>query len=94
MPRKRAFFSSIIKYCILYGKAYRTENFEAIACRKLPGDIKFGFWRMFRSGMLKLYKVLGKERFNHLMEISKTMESSSKKHMGNQKYLYFLFLYH
>ena len=89
---KACFFSSIIKYCIRYGKAYRTANFEAVACRKLPGDTRFTLWRMFRSGMLKLPSVLGKEKFSQFLSVTQKLDDLVARQMGSRKYLYCLTL--
>jgi GNAT superfamily N-acetyltransferase len=86
--RKQVFFSSIINYCRLYGKAYRTQGFEAIACRRMPGDTKFTFWRMLRSGMLKLRGGLGKDKFNILMTISERMDALAKENLSGKEYVY------
>ena len=92
IPRKHAFFSSIIKYCIRYGKAYRTANFESVACRKLPGDTRFTLWRMFRSGMLKLPAVLGKEKFSQFLCVSEKLDELVARQMAGRNYLYCLTL--
>jgi hypothetical protein len=45
-------FKSWIKYTLLYGEAYRTENFGSVALIKLPGITDFSLWGLFRSGMI------------------------------------------
>ncbi len=77
-----------VKYCILYGKAYRTQNFEAIALRKIPGDTHLTFWRMLRSGMLSTPGILGKQAFKRLLQLDDLVVKERKKHMGDQQYWY------
>lgn len=81
-------FETWVKYAVLYGKALRTENFEAIALRKKPGDIEFSFWRGFRSGMLKTPKILGKEAFDKLMWMDKVLVEEKKKNMADRSFWY------
>lgn len=77
-----------VKYCMLYGKALRTENFESIALRKRPGDVKFSFWRGFRSGMLSTPKLLGKEGFERLMAFDEMANKAKQQHYGSKQYWY------
>ncbi|MCL9683909.1 GNAT family N-acetyltransferase [Legionella maioricensis] len=81
-------FHTWVKYCVLYGKAFRTQNFEAIALRKIPGDTHLTFWRMFRSGMLSTPGILGKQAFNRLMQLDDLTMKERKKNMGSQQYWY------
>ena len=70
-----------VKYCVLYGKAFRTNNFEAIALRRKPGDTHFSFWRMLRSGMVTTPSVLGKAAFKRLMQFDE-LATQMKKEQG------------
>lgn len=81
-------FETWVKYTVLYGKAFRTENFESIALRKKPGDLKLSFWRVLRSGMIKTPKILGKEAFNRLMWMDNALVEQKKKNMGDRPYWY------
>jgi len=85
---RRVFFSAVINYCRLYGRAYRTENFESVGCRLLPAETQLNFWRMLRSGMLKIRGCLGKDRFNNLMKISDEQNVIVKKYLADTEYLY------
>ncbi len=86
--RGSAIFRTWVKYCMLYGKAFKTENLEAVALRKKPGDEKLTFWRLLRSGMLSTPSILGKEAFNRLMEFDSLMFQERKKNMGERLYWY------
>lgn len=77
-----------VKYCVLYGKAIRTNNFEAVAIFRKPGDTKLSFWRMFRAGMLKAPNLLGKEGFKRLMHFEETLTQAKAKNLGNRRYWY------
>lgn len=77
-------FKTWIKYCVLYGKAFRTNHFEAVALRKKPGDNKFTFWRMWRSGMLKAPALLGKAAFKRLMQFDE-LTAQMKEKLGTRQ---------
>ncbi|MBA3535353.1 MAG: hypothetical protein H0T84_01900, partial [Tatlockia sp.] len=62
-------FKTWVKYCVLYGLALRTENFESVGLRKKPGDLNLGFWRVIRSGMYKNPRILGEAGFKRLMDL-------------------------
>jgi hypothetical protein len=81
-------FSTWINYCIRYGKAFRTESFESVALRKVPGDTKLSLWRMLRSGLLKTGKLLGKEGMKRLILMDKILSEEQKKNMNGRPYWY------
>lgn len=84
--KAHALFETWIKYCVLYGVALRTENFESIALRRKPGDIRLSFWRILRSGMTQLPKILGKDGMKRLNHLGKACDKAKKRTMGNQKF--------
>jgi len=77
-----------VKYCVYYGLAYRTEKFESIALRKLPGDIHTSWWRILRSGMFRMPGYMGKESFKRLMYFDKLSEEYKEKLMKERPFLY------
>jgi len=81
-------YKTWVKYAVLYGKAIRTNQFEAVALRKKPGDLKEGSWRLFRSGMLKTPSIMGQESFDRLMEFHHLVTEERKKQMGNKLFWY------
>ncbi|ODN41770.1 hypothetical protein [Piscirickettsia litoralis] len=88
LQKSQKFYKLCIQYCIHYGYALRTENFEAVALRKKPGDISFSFWRMMRSGMMKAPGVLGKPAFDRLMAYDKLSKRVRSKELPDRPYLY------
>ena len=84
----QAILETWVRYCVLYGYAFRTEDFEAIALRKKPYDTKFSLWRGFRSGMLKSRQLLGKHGFDRLMVLDNALKQAAKKNMPDNPYLY------
>lgn len=83
-----AIFETWIKYAILYGKAFKTNHFESVAIRRKPGDVKFTLWRVFRSGILKTSKILGKESFERLMSFDDLATKEKQKNLGNRLFWY------
>lgn len=81
-------FNTWVKYCMLYGKAFRTNNFESVALRRKPGDDKFTFWRMLRAGMLKAPSLLGKPAFKRLMQLDELASQMKEKLGANQLFWY------
>jgi ribosomal protein S18 acetylase RimI-like enzyme len=80
----KALFKTWLQYGIRYGVALRTEQYEAIAIRRKPGDTKFGFWRMLRSGMLKTPKLLSKEGMKRLEILGRFCSQAVTEYMPNQ----------
>lgn len=83
-----ACFKTWVKYCVLYGKAFRTENFESIALRKCPYDAKLTFWHMLRAGMLKTPNILGKQAFKRLMLFDEASTKARQSNLGKQTFWY------
>jgi GNAT superfamily N-acetyltransferase len=81
-------FKTWIKYCVLYGLALRTDNFESVGLRKKPGDLKLSFWRILRSGMYKNPKILGESGFKRLMDFDDLTSQARKNLMAKQSYWY------
>jgi GNAT superfamily N-acetyltransferase len=81
-------FETWVKYCVLYGKGIKTNDFKSIALRKKPGDLKLPIWRLFRSGMFKTPSILGKEAFKRLIEFDKLSSLEKQKNMGKQLFWY------
>lgn len=77
-----------VRYCVYYGLAYRTEQFESVSLRKLPGDVKSSLWKMFRAGMLKTPRIMGKEAFHRLMYFDDLSIRYKKKLMAKRLFLY------
>jgi Acetyltransferase (GNAT) family len=77
-----------VSYCVRYGLALRSANFECVALRKLKGDVKNSLWRLFRAGMLKTPKLMGNNAFSRLMAFETLSNQFKHKHMANKPFLY------
>lgn len=67
-----------VKFCVRYGLALRTKGFEScMVCRK-PGDLSFTFWRMFRAGMFKTPRILGKQAMQRMDDLGKICAQAKK----------------
>lgn len=80
--------SKMIKYAVLYGIAIRTQNFEAVAIRKIPGDHKESWWRLFRSGMIKIPGIIGKHGFERLMQFEDASNQIKHSVLRKSDYVY------
>jgi len=64
------YFRVRIKYGIIYGEVYATsENFEGVAVWISPKYTDMTTWRMFRIGGMKLFRKVGKQITEKMMEI-------------------------
>jgi hypothetical protein len=81
-------FETWVNYTVRYGIALRTENFESIALRLKPGQSKLTLWKMFRSGMFKTPKIIGKHGLGRLESLSKALEKARNTNMKKQLFLY------
>ena len=46
-----AMFASFVRWTMLYGKAWTTNDLSAVALRRPPGARNIGFWNALRSGL-------------------------------------------
>jgi GNAT superfamily N-acetyltransferase len=44
-------FASLVRWTMLYGKAWTTSDLNAVALRQPPGTRSIGFWSAMRSGL-------------------------------------------
>lgn len=81
-------FQGWVTYAIRYGLALRTPDFESVAIRRKPDDLKFSIWKIFRSGMFKTPSLLGKVGTKRLEVLVNLSEQAKKEKMANQKFWY------
>lgn len=79
---------SWIKWCILYGIAIATPDFEAVAIAKKPGIHNFSLWSVIRSGMWRAPSLLGANIHNRIMTIDKLINAEQLKNMGSDQFWY------
>lgn len=80
--------STWIRWCINYGKAWATPEFEAVALRRLPGHYHMSMWSLLRAGMLATPIKLGWASFRRLDQVVRLMEEEHKAILGKQLYWY------
>lgn len=80
--------STWVKYCVLYGLAYRTEQFESVALRKMPGDLTTSLWKTFRSGMIRSPRLMSKEAFDRMIAFDKLSQKVKQQTMQDKPFIY------
>ncbi len=83
-----ALITSWIRYAKIYGLAITTPECEAVGLRKLPGDLSYSYWRLFRSGMIKTPQLVNKELFQRFSDVEDYLVKQKNKLMGNTPFLY------
>lgn len=83
-------FHCCVKYAVLYGYAWRTENFEGVALRKKPGDTKDSIWRLLRSGLIFMPHYLGATSFKRLTLFETTVGSRKAEQGGEFLYCWMI----
>lgn len=82
-----------VKYSVLYGKAFRTENFESIVLYRKPRSITHpynsSYWRKFRSGVLNIQKTLPEDMIKRFKLFGEISRNERNKNMGDQLFWYF-----
>lgn len=76
---------SCVKYCMKYGKAWKTTNLETVLLVK-NSDIQDTLWRNFRSGMLKMFFMVNKTSQKRLLWFNERVAEERKKIMSDKKY--------
>lgn len=77
-----------VRHTSLYGLGFVTQHAAAAVLFKKPGKLKFNFWQVIRSGMLKTPKLLGKDGMNRLMTMDKQWDEKRLALMGKRPHLY------
>ena len=77
-----------IKYCIRYGVALKTSNFEVILLARKPDDVGRKYFHHIHSGILKMLFLANKNTLKRLIRLNKRVLDERKRIMGNQKHWY------
>jgi ribosomal protein S18 acetylase RimI-like enzyme len=76
----RSLYTSVLRYCVLFGETNTTLDLEGATCW-LPPDRPFPtFWRMVRSGMFGIIPGFGWTGFQRLQAMDKVAEAEHHKH--------------
>jgi ribosomal protein S18 acetylase RimI-like enzyme len=73
-------YGGIIRYALLYGKAYTTSNVDGAACWLPPEQSSPTLLRMLKAGMLKVPFLLGWKSYQRLNEFEAQAEILHKRH--------------
>lgn len=60
-------FEPWVRFCFLYGKAYRTENFATVGILRTPRHAEIGLWGLISSGMILNIWYLGWKGWKRLL---------------------------
>jgi ribosomal protein S18 acetylase RimI-like enzyme len=77
-------FASFVRWTMLYGKAWVTNDLNAVALRQPPGTRSMGFWNTLRSGLASSFLRMDgatRRRFSHTVPI---VVETHKRTMGDQ----------
>jgi GNAT superfamily N-acetyltransferase len=76
----RSLYTSVLRYCLLFGESYTTLDLEGAAAWLAPDRPFPTFWRMMRSGMLGVIPGFGWTGFQRLQAMDKVAEAEHHKH--------------
>jgi ribosomal protein S18 acetylase RimI-like enzyme len=82
-------FASFISWTMLYGKAWTTNDLNAVALRRPPGTRSIGFWNALRSGLVLTFlrmDIATRRRFGRAVPI---VEETHKRIMGDQPHWHY-----
>jgi GNAT superfamily N-acetyltransferase len=77
-------FANFVRWTMLYGKAWTTNDLNAVALRRPPGTRSIGFWNALRSGLVLTFlrmDIATRRRFGRATPI---VEETHKAIMGDQ----------
>jgi GNAT superfamily N-acetyltransferase len=77
-------FASFVRWTMLYGKAWTTNDLNAVALRQPPGTRSIGFWNAVRSGLASTFLQMDgatRRRFNRTTPI---VAETHKRIMGDR----------
>ncbi|GEM_PF-830328 len=81
-------FSTWVRYCLLYGVVYRTEDFSSVAILKKPGFTEFTLWGIIRSGMIFNIWSLGIGGWLRLLQYDTLSSENAQSNMASKDYWY------
>jgi ribosomal protein S18 acetylase RimI-like enzyme len=82
-------FATWVRWTVLYGKGWITEDGSAIALMRSPGKANMSLWSMINAGMLPTPIKLGFSAFKRFyFEIVAMLDKKHALIMGNEPHLY------
>jgi GNAT superfamily N-acetyltransferase len=77
-------FASFVRWTMLYGKAWTTNDLNAVALRRPPGTRSMGFWNTFRSGLAFTFLRMDHVTRRRFGRAAPIVEETHKSIMGDQ----------
>ena len=77
-------FASFVRWTMLYGKAWTTNDLSAVALRRPPGTRSIGFWNALRSGLASTFLRMDTATRRRFGRAAPIVEKTHKSIMGDQ----------
>jgi GNAT superfamily N-acetyltransferase len=77
-------FASFVRWTMLYGKAWTTNDLTAVALRQPPGTRSIGFWNALRSGLAFTFLRMDKATRRRFGRTAPIVAETHKTVMGDQ----------
>jgi len=77
-------FASFVRWAMLYGKAWTTNDLTAVALRQPPGTRSIGFWNALRSGLAFTFLRMDKATRRRFGRTAPIVAETHKTVMGDQ----------
>jgi GNAT superfamily N-acetyltransferase len=77
-------FAGFVRWTMLYGKAWTTNDLNAVALRRPPGTRSIGFWNALRSGLAFTFMRMDSATTQRFRRAAPMVEETHKRIMGNQ----------
>jgi GNAT superfamily N-acetyltransferase len=77
-------FSSFVRWTMLYGNAWATNDLNAVALRQPPGTRSIGFWNALRSGLAFTFLRMDNATRRRFGRATPIVAETHKKIMGDQ----------
>jgi GNAT superfamily N-acetyltransferase len=79
-------FASFVRWTMLYGNAWTTNDLNAVALRRPPGTRSIGFWNALRSGVALTFMRMDKGTRRRFSRAAPIVEETHKAIMGDQSH--------
>jgi GNAT superfamily N-acetyltransferase len=83
-PMAPKMFASFVRWTMLYGKAWTTNDLSAIALRRPPGTRIIGFWDALRSGLAFTFLRMDNATGRRFRRAAPIVDETHKRVMGDQ----------
>jgi GNAT superfamily N-acetyltransferase len=77
-------FASFVRWTMLYGEAWTTNDLQAVALRRPPGTRSIGTWNALRSGLAFTFLRMERATRRRFGRAAPIVEETHKIVMGNQ----------